>query len=261
MLHINCLQCTSYKKVKHLIDIIHLEDGCEATSATLVLPGHSRLIKEDNYLTRTHSVQFKLQYTKIQDFWLLKQIFPCQLIPKELEKIGNSIPEPQSSSITKLQGRIKFINTNYPHSMPLYLKIVIACSSTTAIIIIIYVIYRYHKYGCTKSLLKPLCRKKHKQLTKTSNLGSPALSEFISDANKLTFWPRHPPRSSVIIQEMELQPMVPPVPTGHGAPAIKAADMNEGLLKNSVRATPDNVAKALESAVRLNFDQYYKRKD
>ena len=187
MLHINCLQRTSYKKVKHPIDIFHLEDGCEATSATLVLPGHSRLNQEDNFLTRTHSVQFKLQYTKIQDFWLLKQIFPHQLTPKELEKIGDSIPEPQSSSITKLQGRIKFINTNYPHSMPLYLKIIIACSSTTAIIIIIYLIYRYRKYGCTKGLLKPLCHKKCKQLTKTSNLGTTAPSEFISDANKLTW--------------------------------------------------------------------------
>ena len=68
VLHINCLQCTSYKKVKYPIDIIHLEDGCEATSATLVLLRHSCLIKEDNYLTRTLSVKFKLQYTKIQDF-------------------------------------------------------------------------------------------------------------------------------------------------------------------------------------------------
>ena len=97
---------------------------------------------------------------------------------------------------------------------------------------------------------------------KTSNLGTtPAPSEFISDANKLTWQTRHPPRSSVVIQEMELQPMVPPVPTVHGTPAIKAADMNERLLcKDVVRATPDNVAKALESAVGLNFDQYYKKK-
>ena len=43
VLHINCLQRTSYKKVQHPIDIIQLEDGCEATSTTLVLPGHSCL--------------------------------------------------------------------------------------------------------------------------------------------------------------------------------------------------------------------------
>ena len=76
VLHINCLQHMSYQKVQHPIDIIQLEDGCEATSTTLILPGHSHLIKENNYLTRTYSVTFKLQYTEIQDFWLLKQIFP-----------------------------------------------------------------------------------------------------------------------------------------------------------------------------------------
>ena len=149
MLHIKCLQRTSYQKVQHLIDIIQLEDGCEATSPPLVLPGHCRLIKEHNYLKRTHSVTFKLQYTEIQDFRLLKQIFPQQLSPKELEKIGNSILEPQSSSITKLQGQLRNINTNYLHSMPLYLKIVIACCSTAILIVLLYVTYRYHKYRCT----------------------------------------------------------------------------------------------------------------
>ena len=55
--------------------------------------------------------------------------------------------------------------------------------------------------------------------------------------------------------------MVPPVPTVHGTPAIKAADMNERLLhKDAVRATPDNVAKALLSAVGLNFNRYYEKK-
>ena len=137
--------------------------------------------------------------------------------------------------------------------MPLYLKI---------LIVVLYVTYRYRKYGCTQGLLKPLCHKKHKQLTKTSNLGNtPAPSEFISDESKLTSRTRHPPRSSVIIQEMELQPMIPTVPTVQRTPVTKAADMNERLTrKDAVRATPNNVAKALESAVRLNFDQYYEKR-
>ena len=204
-----------------------------------------------------HSVTFKLQYTEIQDFRLLKQIFPRQLSPKELEKIGNSIPEPQSSSIMKLQGQIRLINTNYPHSMPLYLKIVIACCSTAILVVVLYVTYRYCKYGCTQGILKPLYRRRRcKQLMKTPNLGNtPAPSEFISGESKLTWKPRHPPRSSVVIQEMELEPMIPTVPTVQRTPAIKAADMNKGPTRNdAVRATPDNVAKALDSAVGLNFD-------
>ena len=63
VLHINCLRDTTYLEIKSPIDVIHLEDGCEATSASLVLPGHSHLVKEDNYLTKTHTVAFKLKYT------------------------------------------------------------------------------------------------------------------------------------------------------------------------------------------------------
>ena len=55
--------------------------------------------------------------------------------------------------------------------------------------------------------------------------------------------------------------MIPTEPTIQTTPAIKEADMNERLTrKDAVRATPDNVAKALESAVRLNFDQYYEKR-
>ena len=101
---VNCLRDTTYLEIKSLIDVIHLEDGCEVTSASLVLPGHSRLVKEDNYLTKTHTVAFKLKYTTLQDFHLIRQIMSRQLTPHELEKIGQSIPEPQTSSITELQG-------------------------------------------------------------------------------------------------------------------------------------------------------------
>ena len=87
VLHINCLQHTSYQKVKQPIDIVHLDDGCEATSVTLVLPGHSRLIKEDNYLAKNSFSPIQIdniQKFKISDY--LSQIFPPQLTPKELEK-------------------------------------------------------------------------------------------------------------------------------------------------------------------------------
>ena len=76
-------------------------------SASLVLPGHSHLVKEDNYLTKTHTVAFKLKYTTLQDFNLIRQIMPRQLTPHELEKIGKSIPELQTSSITELQGQLQ----------------------------------------------------------------------------------------------------------------------------------------------------------
>ena len=49
--------------------------------------------------------------------------------------------------------------------------------------------------------------------------------------------------------------------SAEGPLAIKAADTNkESTHSDAVRATPDNVARALESAVRLNFDRYYQKK-
>ena len=61
---------------------------------------------------------------------------------------------------------------------------------------------------------------------KTPNLGNtPVPSEFIPGEDKLT-WPKLPPRSSMVIQEMELQPLMLTVPTVQRTPAIKAADMN-----------------------------------
>ena len=55
--------------------------------------------------------------------------------------------------------------------------------------------------------------------------------------------------------------MVPPVPAIQGTPVIKATEMDKRLLcKDEVRATLDNVAKALGSAVGLNFDRYYEKK-
>ena len=102
ILHINCLRMATYLQVKYPIDIVHLQDGCEAASATLVLPGHSRLVKEDNFLVESHSVKLTLKYKEIQDFSLVKQIIPTQLSSEQLAAIGNSIPEPKVSSITKL---------------------------------------------------------------------------------------------------------------------------------------------------------------
>ena len=170
VLHIICLQTTTYLQVKYPIDIVHLQDGCEATSSTLVLPGHSRLVKEDNSILNSHSVQFTLQYTKVQDFDLIKQIIPEKLSPQQLKAIGDSIPEPQTSSIMTLQGQLKDINTNYPYVMPLYLKIVITCISTILLVLGVTLCFKCYKRGCSvnKSVIfSKTCK------TGTKNQGRP----------------------------------------------------------------------------------------
>ena len=209
VLHIICLQTTTYLQVKYPIDIVHLQDGCEATSSTLVLPGHLCLVKEDNSILNSHSVQFTLQYTKVQDFDLIKQIIPEKLSPEQLKAIGDSIPEPQMSSIMTLQGQLKDINTNYPYVMPLYLKIILTSISTILLVLGVTLCFKCYKCGCSvnKSVIFSKTRK-----TGTKNQGRP---QSISGKYCSTWRQPYQPRSSVVIKEMEMetQPMMGPAIT------------------------------------------------
>ena len=262
ILHINCLQMTTYLQVKYPTDIIHLQDGCEAVSATLVLPGHSRLVKENDFLVKSHSVKFKLQYTEIQDFNLVKQIIPTRLSPEQLKAIGNNIQEPQVSSITKLQGQLKHINTNYPYSMPLYLKMILTCISTILLIAGLLLGFKCYKHGCSMTELVPLFAK-HKP---NSNEGTLDCPQYISEQYRSAWRQSYQPRSSVVIQEMEMQPMLRQTTTrtttSRLTPAIEAPDQvsEAPILQETVPATPESVAKALEHSVGLNFEKYYKKK-
>ena len=114
VLHVNCLRETTYIQPQYPIDILHLNDGCEATAATLVLPGHSRLVKEDQFLREGHSLQLTLKYKELYDFQLIKQIIPHKLTPQQLKTIRERIPEPQTIPLIKLKGQLKQINENYP---------------------------------------------------------------------------------------------------------------------------------------------------
>ena len=105
-----------------------------------------------------------------------------------------------------------------------------------------------------------LCRKR--KLTKTPNPGALASPEYISDTGNLKWQPVHPPRSSVVIPEIELQPMMSSnaarlTPMAIQAPGI---DSREPLQKDTIQAAPETVAKALETTAGLNFDHYYKKK-
>ena len=264
ILHIICLQTTTYLQVKYPIDIVHLQDGCEATSSTLVLPGHSRLVKEDNSILNSHSVQFTLQYTKVQDFDLIKQIIPQKLSPEQLKAIGDSIPEPQTSSIMTLQGQLKDINTNYPYVMPLYLKIILTSVSTILLVAGVTLGFKCYKRGCSvnKSVIFSKTRK-----TGTKNQGRP---QSISGKYCSTWRQPYRPRSSVVIEEMEMQtqPMMGPAITRTlnaprvPPPALEAPKpiSEESIAEEGIPVTPETVARALETNAGLDFKKFYNKK-
>ena len=264
VLHVNCLRDTTYLQPQYPIDILHLEDGCEATAATLVLPGHSRLVKENQFLREGHSVHLTLKYSELHDFQLIKQIIPRKLSPKQLKAIGEGIPEPQTVPITKLQGQLKQINENYPYQLPFTIKLVLSITGIIVGIVGIFFGYKCYKHGCSvKGLMLSLGRRKsRKPRNQTTND-----TQFIAEYENR--WTRHrrPLRSSVIIQEVELQPMMTPrnpAPlTRNTPPAIEAAWENKDVRKlwqDVVPATPELVAQALQDTAGINFDKYYKKK-
>ena len=239
-------------------------DGCEATSSTLVLPGHSHLVKEDNSILNSHSVQFTLQYTKVQDFDLIKQIIPQKLSPEQLKAIGDSIPEPQTSSIMTLQGQLKDINTNYPYVMPLYLKIILTSVSTILLVAGVTLGFKCYKRGCSvnKSVVFSKTRK-----TGTKNQGRPqSISGKYCSTWRQPYWPR----SSVVSEEMEMQmqPMMGPAITRTlnaprvSPPALEAPKpiSEESITEEGIPVTPEMVAQALETNVGLDFKKFYNKK-
>ena len=263
ILHVNCLKETTYLQPQYPIDILHLEDGCEATAATLVLPGHSRLVKEDQFLREGHAVQLTLEYEEFYDFQLVKQIIPHKLTPQQLKAIGEQIPEPQTVPLTKLKGQLLQINQNYPYQLPLVVKIIIAITSTILGVLGAILAYKCYKHGCSVDrLMLPLTRQKNRKIQRRST----NKVQYISEYNNRWRQHRRPLRSSVVIQEVEMQPMVPsPSQTGTSRslpPAIEAAQDKEEITKpwQNVVATPDSVARALQDTAGINFEKYYKKK-
>ena len=87
--------------------MVHLENDCEATSATLTLPGHSQLIKEDNSILATnHAKLFELNYTQIWDFNLIQQILPRHLSDNELAIIDKSKADVKHHSIPVMKQKL-----------------------------------------------------------------------------------------------------------------------------------------------------------
>ena len=79
----------------------------------------------------------------------------------------------------------------------------------------------------------------------------------------------HRPRSSVIIQEVEMQPMMTPattrtlnVPSAVSTPTLEAPKFisDDVIAEERIPATPKTVARALEANAGLDFKKFYNKK-
>ena len=159
---------------------------------------------------------------------------------------------------------MKTIHENYPYQLPLTVKIIIGIASTILGILGLVLGYRFYKRGCSVSrLMLPLNNRRNRKSRRKSTSNTQYISEYNSNR-----WTQHrrPLRSSVMIQEVEMQPMVPP--QSHPGtvrslpPAIEAAQDQEEARKpwQDVVATPESVTQALQDTTGINFEKYYKKK-
>ena len=72
-MYITCLTKTFYIKLQHPLDIIFLEESCEAPTPSMLLPSHTTLSKEVSQTKLGFRLeQLRLNYTDIKDFTAIK---------------------------------------------------------------------------------------------------------------------------------------------------------------------------------------------
>ena len=82
-MQVNCLTKTYYVELQHPLDIIFLEECCEASIASMLLPSCTVLSKEiDSAQLGIRQDQLKLHYQKIQDFTIISNTPVEKLTPQ-----------------------------------------------------------------------------------------------------------------------------------------------------------------------------------
>ena len=134
-MQVNCLTKMYYVKLQHPLDIIFLEDSCEASTVSMLLPSCTVLSKEvDSSQLGIRQDQLKLHYQKIQDFTIISNTPIEKLTPQQLEAKASYIPEMENISLDKFNTTMTKINKEYPWQMPVWLKIILTVGITIFII-------------------------------------------------------------------------------------------------------------------------------
>ena len=137
-MQVNCLTKTYYVELQHPLDIIFLEESCEASTVSMLLPSRTVLSKEvDSSQLGARQDQLKLHYQKIQDFTIIRNTPVEKLTPQQLESKAQYIPEMENISLDEFNTTLAEINKEYPWQMPIWLKIFMTIVITIFIIGII----------------------------------------------------------------------------------------------------------------------------
>ena len=171
-MYITCLTKTSYIELQHPLDIILLEESCEASTPSMLLPSCTTLSKE---ISQTklgfQQEQLKLNYTDIKDFTAIKYMPLKKLTEDQLNKWVQEIPDIKDITLGKLNITLLDISNEYPWQMPTWLKIFLSITITILVIGIIISSYlcRVREIYVEEHLLNWCPRKNNVKLLSMTN--------------------------------------------------------------------------------------------
>ena len=118
-IQIRCLTETHVVEIKPPLQIIHVGNGCEGYSPSIMIPARSELTSQYQIEDRvSYFLEFNEEYEKIEVMgpWM---VLPLDKIPKEqIEKIVKRLPELPPMSYEHLNMRLQAIDEDYPFSVP-----------------------------------------------------------------------------------------------------------------------------------------------
>ena len=239
-MQVNCLTKTYYVKLQHPLDIIFLEESCEASTVSMLLPSRTALSKEvDSSQLGIRQDQLKLHYQKIQDFTIISNTPIEKLTPQQLEAKASYIPEMENISLDKFNTTMTEINEEDPWQMPVWLKIILTVGITIFIIGAMIGCYVCRVRGVHLGWCLP---KRNRYGTNNQNITFKNASRDTSSNSNLRL---------VHIEHPYFEEMRP----------LKETERNSRTNgKKMTKATPDSVAEALSELSDLDFTKFYKKK-
>ena len=247
-MYITCLTEIFYIELQHPLDIIFLEESCDASTPSMLLPSHTTLSREVSQTKLGFQLeQLRLNYTDIKDFTAIKDI-----------------------SLETLSSTLLQIDSKYHWQMPTWLKFFLSIITTVIVIGIIVIccicrargiyveeclLHLCSKKSKTKSFVKKLLNTKSFSTMKNSqpmHITHPHLLEMIP-LNEI----KHHPGPSTSLKAMERSPLRQ---YGNKSSLPKIKENIQNSQKTMVRAKPEMVAAAMSELADIDFEKFYKKK-
>ena len=261
-IQVNCLTKTYYVELQHPLDIIFLEESCEASTASMLLPSRTVLSKEvDSSQLGARQDQLKLHYQKIQDFTIIRNTPVEKLTPQQLESKASNIPEMENISLDEFNTTLTEINKEYPWQMPIWLNIIMTIVITIFITGIIVGCYICRVRGIR--LERCLPKQDRYNTNYQNNSFKNSFRNSPSNRNLRPVHIEHPhlgemmplreirPNSKTTEKKMTREAPQEGFDTIFGNPKNKH--------RKTTKATPDLVAEALSELSDLDFIKFYKK--